>query len=48
LEQVEDIYEADLEVAIRELELQDFGDEEAQKALRTLLLRYRDMLSAKT
>jgi hypothetical protein len=39
LEQVEFIYEADLEDAIRELNLQEFGDEEAQKALRTLLLR---------
>jgi hypothetical protein len=39
LEQVEVIYEADLEDAIRELALQEFGDEEAQKALRTLLLR---------
>jgi hypothetical protein len=48
LEQVEVIYEADLEDAIRELDLQEFGDEEAQKALRTLLLRYRDLFSAKT
>jgi hypothetical protein len=47
LEQVEDIYEADLEDAIGELDLQEFGDEEAQKALRTLLLRYRDLFSAK-
>jgi hypothetical protein len=39
---VEGIYEADLEDAIRELDLQEFGDEEAQKALRTLLLRYRN------
>jgi hypothetical protein len=43
LEQVEDIYEADLEDAIRKLDLQEFGDEEAQKALRLLLLRYRDL-----
>jgi hypothetical protein len=48
LEQVEVIYEADLEDAIRELDLQEFGDEEAQKALRSLLLRYRDLFSAKT
>jgi Reverse transcriptase (RNA-dependent DNA polymerase) len=48
LEQVEVIYEADLEDAIRELDLQEFGDEEAQKALRTLLLRYRDLFPAKT
>jgi hypothetical protein len=47
-EQVEVIYEADLEDAIRELDLQEFGDEEAQKALRTLLLGYRDLFSAKT
>jgi hypothetical protein len=45
---VEVIYEADLEDAIRELDLQESGDEEAQKALRTLLLRYRDLFSAKT
>jgi hypothetical protein len=48
LEQVEVIYEADMEDAIRELDLQEFGDKEAQKALRTLLLRYRDLFSAKT
>jgi hypothetical protein len=42
---VEVTYEADLEDAILELYLQDFGDEEAQKALRTLLLRYRDLFS---
>jgi hypothetical protein len=48
LEQVEVIYEADLGNAIRELDLQEFGDEEAQKALRTLLLRYRDFFAAKT
>jgi hypothetical protein len=48
LEKVEVIYEADLEDAIRELDLQEFGDEEAQKALRTLFLRYRDLFSAKT
>jgi hypothetical protein len=30
------------------LDLHEFGDEEAQKALRTLLLRYRDLFSAKT
>jgi hypothetical protein len=48
LEQVEVIYEADLEDSIRELDLQEFGDEEAQEALRTLLLRYRDFFSAKT
>jgi hypothetical protein len=45
---VEVIYEADLEDAIRELDLQEFSDEEAQNALRTLLLRYRDLFSAKT
>jgi hypothetical protein len=27
---------------------QEFGDEEAQRALRTLLLRYRDLLSTNT
>jgi hypothetical protein len=48
LEQVEVIYEADLEDAIRALDLQKFGGEEAQKALRTLLLRYQDLSSAKT
>jgi hypothetical protein len=48
LEQVEVIDEADLEDAIRELALHEFGDEEAQKALRTFLLRYRDLFSAKT
>jgi hypothetical protein len=47
LEQVEVIYEADLEDEIRELYLQEFGDEEVQKALRTLLQRYRDLFSAK-
>jgi hypothetical protein len=47
LKQVEVIYEADLEDAILELDLQEFGDEEAQRALRTLLLRYRDLFSAK-
>jgi hypothetical protein len=45
LEQVEVIYKADLDDAIRELKLQEFGDEETQKALRTLLLRYRDLFS---
>jgi hypothetical protein len=30
------------------LDLQEYGDEEAQRALRTLLLRYRDLFSAKT
>jgi Reverse transcriptase (RNA-dependent DNA polymerase) len=30
------------------LDLQEFGDEETQKDLRTLLVRYRDLLSAKT
>jgi hypothetical protein len=48
LEQVEVIYEADLEDAIRELNLQEIGDDEAQKALRTLLLCYRDLFLAKT
>jgi hypothetical protein len=48
LEQVEFIYEANLEDAIRELDLQEFGDEEAQKALRTLLLSYLDLFSVKT
>jgi hypothetical protein len=48
LEQVEVIYEEDLKDAICELDLQEFGDEEEQKALRTLLLRYRDLVSAKT
>jgi hypothetical protein len=45
---VEVIYEEDLEDAILEFDLQEFGDEEEQKALRTLLLRYRDLFSAKT
>jgi hypothetical protein len=31
------IYEADLEDAIRGLDLKEFGDEVAQNALRTLL-----------
>jgi hypothetical protein len=48
LEQVEIIYEVNLENAICELNLQEFGDEEAQKSFRTLLLRYRDLFSAKT
>jgi hypothetical protein len=46
LEQVEVIYGADLEDAIRELDLQEFGDEKAQMAPCTLLLRYRDLFSA--
>jgi hypothetical protein len=37
LEQVEVIYEAELEDAISELDLQEFGDEEAQRALRTMI-----------
>jgi hypothetical protein len=45
LEQVEVIYETDLEDAIRELDLQEFGDEKAQKAFRTLFLRYRVLIS---
>jgi hypothetical protein len=48
LKKVEVVYEADLEDAILELDLQEFGDEVEQKALRTLLLRYRDLFSAKT
>jgi hypothetical protein len=43
LEQVEVIYEEDIKDAICDLDLQEFGDEEAQKALRTLLPRYRDL-----
>jgi hypothetical protein len=48
LEQVEIICEEDLEGAIRELDLQGFGDDEVENALRTLFLRYRDLFSAKT
>jgi Reverse transcriptase (RNA-dependent DNA polymerase) len=48
LKQEEAIFEADLEDSVRELDLQEFGDEEAQKALRTLLPHYRDLFSAKT
>jgi hypothetical protein len=48
LEKVEVVYEVDLEDAIRELALQEFGDEVEQKALRRVLLRYRDLFLAKT
>jgi hypothetical protein len=39
LVKVQVVYEADLEDAIRELDLQEFGDEVEQKALRKLLPR---------
>jgi hypothetical protein len=45
LEEVRAVAEVEVPIALRELGLGEFGTEEEQEALRTLLLKYREVLS---